>query len=141
MSDYNAKNYTELGGERTVIGGTMEFTDEAEVVNMPETELPVASKSRFGLIKVGSGVGIHNGVLYGYILGGTELGGVELGHGLYIDAQYLTLNCIIKGRMPYIPKITEATLENLIVSINLLIQEMTAVGLMKPESQEVQNGV
>ncbi len=131
MSEYNAKNYTEQGGERTVIGGTMEFTEDAQVENMPDVELPIASKTRFGLIKVGNGVGIHNGVLYGYILGGTELGGVELGHGLYIDPDYLTLNCIIKGRMPYIPKITEATLENLIASINMLIQEMVAVGLMK----------
>ena len=131
MSEYNAKNYTEQGGERTVIGGTMEFTEDARVVNMPEMELPVASKNNFGLIKVGSGVGIHEGVLYGYILGGTELGGVELGRGLYIDPEYPTLNCIITGRMANIPKITEATLENLIASINLLIQEMVGVGLMK----------
>ena len=128
---YNAKNYTEPGGERTVIGGTMEFTDDAQVVNMPEVELPVATKNSFGLIKVGGGVGIHEGVLYGLALGGTELGGVEMGRGLYIDPQYLTLNCIITGRMVNIPKITEATLENLIASINLLIQEMVGVGLMK----------
>lgn len=33
---YNAKNYTEQGGEKTVIGGTLEFTDEAEVKNLPK---------------------------------------------------------------------------------------------------------
>ena len=131
MSEYNAKNYTEQGGERTVIGGTLKFTDDAEVVNMPERELPVATKNSFGLVKVGNGVGIYNGMLYGFILGGTELGGVELGHGLYINPEYQTLNCIITGRMANIPKITEATLENLIASINLLIQEMVSVGLMK----------
>ncbi len=127
---YNAKNYTEQGGERTVIGGVLEFTDDAQVVNMTEVELPVASKSRFGLIKIGDGLEMSDGVLSGLPLGGTELGGVELGHGLFIDAQN-RLNCIVTGRMAYIQKITDATLENLIASINLLIQEMTAVGLMR----------
>jgi len=31
----NVKNYTEQGGEKTVIGGTLEFTDDAQVVNLP----------------------------------------------------------------------------------------------------------
>ncbi len=33
---YNAKNYTEQGGEKTVIGGTLEFTADAEVKNLPK---------------------------------------------------------------------------------------------------------
>lgn len=40
---YNAKNYTEQGGERTVIGGTLEFADGAKVVN-----LPIATKTSTG---------------------------------------------------------------------------------------------
>ncbi len=43
---YNAKNYTEQGGEKTVIGGTLEFASGAEVVNLPE-----ATKSATGGIK------------------------------------------------------------------------------------------
>ena len=35
MSTYNAKNYTEQGGEKTVIGGTLEFGDGASVENFP----------------------------------------------------------------------------------------------------------
>ena len=135
MREYNAKNYTEQDGEKTVIGGVLEFTDEAEVLNMPQVELPVATKNRFGLIRIGNGLEMSNGVLSGLPLGGTELGGVELGHGLFIDGQN-RLSCIVTGRMAYIPKITDATLENLIASINLLIQEMVAVGLMMA-SQEV----
>lgn len=135
MREYNAKNYTEQDGEKTVIGGVLEFTDEAEVLNMPQVELPVATRNRFGLIRIGNGLEMSNGVLSGLPLGGTELGGVELGHGLFIDGQN-RLNCIVTGRMTYIPKITDATLENLIASINLLIQEMVAVGLMMA-SQEV----
>ena len=68
MSEYNTKNYTAQGGERIVIGGTLEFTDDAEVVNMPEVELPIASKSRFGLIKIGDGLEMSDGVLSGLII-------------------------------------------------------------------------
>ena len=31
---YNTKNYTEQGGEKTVIGGTLEIMDEATVVGL-----------------------------------------------------------------------------------------------------------
>lgn len=43
---YNAKNYTEQGGEKTVIGGTLEFTDDAQVINLPS-----ASKTAVGGVK------------------------------------------------------------------------------------------
>ena len=32
---YNAKNYTEQGGEKTVIGGTLEFGPDAKVTGLP----------------------------------------------------------------------------------------------------------
>lgn len=35
MSDYNAKNYTEQGGDKTVIGGTLAFGPEAKIENFP----------------------------------------------------------------------------------------------------------
>ena len=31
---YNTKNYTEQGGDKTVIGGTLEIKDEATVVGL-----------------------------------------------------------------------------------------------------------
>ena len=51
---YNTKNYTEQGGEKTVIGGTLEFTDDAKVENFPGGgsdsgyTLPAATKSTLG---------------------------------------------------------------------------------------------
>lgn len=36
MSDYNAKNYTEQGGDKTVIGGTLAFGPEAKIENFPK---------------------------------------------------------------------------------------------------------
>ena len=45
---YNAKNYTEQGGEKTVIGGTLEFEEGAAV-----TGLPAATKTtRGGILAV-----------------------------------------------------------------------------------------
>ncbi|WP_313164334.1 head fiber protein [Sedimentibacter sp.] len=35
---YNTKNYTEQGGEKTVIGGTLEIKQEASVTGLPIAE-------------------------------------------------------------------------------------------------------
>lgn len=35
MSGYNVKNYTEQGGEKTVIGGTLEIKQGASVTGLP----------------------------------------------------------------------------------------------------------
>lgn len=35
---YNTKNYTEQGGEKTVIGGTMEIKQGASVTGLPAAE-------------------------------------------------------------------------------------------------------
>ena len=44
---YNAKNYTEQGGEKTVIGGTLEILEGATVTglsSLSSTPLPIAEK-------------------------------------------------------------------------------------------------
>lgn len=35
---YNTKNYTEQGGDKTVIGGTLEIKQEASVTGLPVAE-------------------------------------------------------------------------------------------------------
>ena len=35
---YNTKNYTEQGGEKTVIGGTLEIKEGASVTGLPAAE-------------------------------------------------------------------------------------------------------
>ena len=35
---YNVKNYTEQGGETTVIGGTLEIKEGASVTELPQAE-------------------------------------------------------------------------------------------------------
>ena len=44
MSDYNAKNYTEQGGEKTVIGGTLEIKEGASVTGLPPQFTPAENQ-------------------------------------------------------------------------------------------------
>ena len=44
MSEYNAKNYTEQGGEKTVIGGTLEIQEGASVTWLPSSFTPAANQ-------------------------------------------------------------------------------------------------
>lgn len=50
MSEYNAKNYTEQGGEKTVIGGTLEIKEGASVTGLP-FELRPADATALGGVK------------------------------------------------------------------------------------------
>ena len=40
---YNVKNYTEQGGETTVIGGTLEIKEGASITGLPQAENQVDS--------------------------------------------------------------------------------------------------
>lgn len=60
---YNARNYTEQGGEITHIGGTLIVDEGGSVEGLPSPTLPTASASKAGVVKVGSGLSISNGVL------------------------------------------------------------------------------
>ncbi len=51
---YNTKNYTEQGGEKTVIGGTLEIKAEATVTGLAANPLLAATESAFGGIKAGA---------------------------------------------------------------------------------------
>ena len=39
---FNTKNYTEPGGEKTVIGGELEFKEGARVIGLPSSITPAA---------------------------------------------------------------------------------------------------
>lgn len=47
----NVKNYTEQGGEKTVIGGTLEIKQGASVTGLPAVQLPAATEITLGGIK------------------------------------------------------------------------------------------
>jgi hypothetical protein len=48
---YNTKNYTEQGGEKTVIGGTLEIKEGASVTGLSADPLLVATEETFGGVK------------------------------------------------------------------------------------------
>ena len=45
MSEYNAKNYTEQGGETTHIGGKLVFDEGASVEGLPSSFTPAANQA------------------------------------------------------------------------------------------------
>ena len=47
----NVKNYTEQGGEKTVIGGTLEIKEGASVTGLPSSSLTAATANTLGGIK------------------------------------------------------------------------------------------
>ena len=48
---YNIKNYTEQGGEKTVIGGTLEIKEGASVTGLSADPLLVATEETLGGVK------------------------------------------------------------------------------------------
>lgn len=48
---YNAKNYTEQGGEKTVIGGTLEIKEGAILIGFPTPQLAIATETNLGCVK------------------------------------------------------------------------------------------
>lgn len=63
MAYENVKNYTEQGGEKTVIGGTLEIKEGATVTGLAANPLTAATADTLGGIKVGAGLSIASGVL------------------------------------------------------------------------------
>lgn len=43
--NYNPKNYTEQGGDKTVIGGTLEIKEGATVTGLPSSFTPAANQA------------------------------------------------------------------------------------------------
>ncbi len=48
---YNTKNYTEQGGEKTVIGGTLEIKEGASVTGLPFPQISAANETALGGVK------------------------------------------------------------------------------------------
>jgi len=110
----NVKNYTEQGGEKTVIGGTLAFTDDAVVENMPGGgsgyTLPIASEE--------------------------TLGGIKIGGGLHMVDD--TLCADFDQQMDYMENSTATTLEQLVADFNELLFQLQGSGFMwvQPSSSD-----
>ena len=58
--DYNTKNYTEQGGDKTVIAGTLEIKEGATVTGLPSSFSRPASRFRI------TGCSNRNRYVFGY---------------------------------------------------------------------------
>lgn len=54
--NYNAKNYTEQGGEVTRFGGKVIFEEGSQIEGLPAPTIPDASTTAKGLVKQGAAV-------------------------------------------------------------------------------------
>lgn len=54
---YNTKNYTEQGGEKTVISGTLEIKEGASVTGLTSTAAPASAAALGGVKAVAKGAG------------------------------------------------------------------------------------
>ncbi len=130
---YNAKNYTEQGGEKTVIGGTLEFGEGAKIVNMPDSmkpQVPVAAADTLGAVKIGSHLSVdENGKL-----NMEPLGGVGLGEGVYYDGQgrLCAYPDMFAMNVPY-PASTEV--EDQVATFNELIDAFVDAGMMEAPAE------
>ena len=127
--EYNAKNYTEQGGEKTVIGGVLEFEEEAKIVNMPDSmkpEVRVASMDTLGTVKIGS----HLSLDASGRLNMEPMGGVGIGEGVYYDEQgkLCAYPDMFAMNVPY-PASTEV--EDQVVAFNALIDALVDAGMME----------
>ena len=86
MSEYNAKNYTEQGGDTTHFGGKVIFEEGCEVEGGSFTEVKTASETDKGIAKIGDGLSIDSeGELSVTPAADDTLGGVIVGDGLAVE--------------------------------------------------------
>jgi hypothetical protein len=117
---YNTKNYTEQGGEKTVIGGTLEIKEGASVTGLTSTAAP-ASATALGGVKAAAKEE-------------TDTVPVKIGEDgiLYVPAY------------PVVPEVpvaanqadsTATDVTGLVADFNALLTKLKAVGLMVPDEE------
>ena len=113
---YNVKNYTEQGGEKTVIGGTLEIKEGALVTGLPSATIPAATENALGGVKAaakGSGDAVE-----------VKLGTDEK---LYVPAYPVVPAAAVQADS------TAADAAGLVTDFNALLAKLKAAGLMASE--------
>ena len=118
---YNVKNYTEQGGEKTVIGGTLEIKEGASVTGLPPAQISAANETTLGGVKAAARTE-------------TDTVPVKIGTdgNLYVPAY------------PEVPEIPEAEnqpastaedIPSLLADFNALLIKLKTAGLMAADTQ------
>lgn len=114
---YNTKNYTEQGGEKTVIGGTLEIKEGATVTGLTSTAAPASE---------------------------TSLGGVKAAAKSEDDTVPVKIGedgVLYVPTYPVIPTVanqeesTATEIEGLVTDFNSLLAKLKAAGLMEPDDE------
>lgn len=117
---YNAKNYTEQGGEKTVIGGSLEIKAGASVTGLTSTAAP-ASETALGGVKA-----------------------VSKGSGDTVEAKIGTDAKLYVPTYPVVPEIpvtanqadsTATDAAGLVTDFNALLAKLKAAGLMTADGE------
>ena len=124
---YNTKNYTEQGGEKTVIGGTLEIKEGALVTGLSADPLVVATDETLGGIKAAAA-------------GEDDIVEVKIGEEgkLYAPA-YPTdatesVAGLVKSAANQADSIAEDTV-TLVTDFNALLAKLKAAGLMTADEE------
>ena len=119
---YNTKNYTEQGGEKTVIGGTLEIKEGASVTGLPADPLLVATGDTLGGVKPAAA-------------GEDDTVEVKIGddHKLYVPTYPTDATESISGLVKAAAKQADSIAEDtatLVTDFNALLAKLKAAGLM-----------
>lgn len=116
---YNTKNYTEQGGEKTVIGGILEIKEGATVTGITATAAPASEASLGGIKASAKGVG--------------ETVEAKIGE----DAKLYVPSYPIVPEIPVAENQPASTAEDhaeLLDDFNSLLAKLKAVGLMAADA-------
>lgn len=138
---YNAKNYTEQGGETTHIGGKLEFGEGAQVSGFPYDK---AASNKLGAVKVGAGLEATSaGVLSVKPATDAALGGVKVGDGLQANsAGVLSVKPAAADALGGVKLAanqaasTAADVAGVVADLNTLLASLKAAGIMVADASE-----
>ncbi len=111
---YNTKNYTEPGGEKTVIGGTLEVREGALVTGLTSTAITAATVDFLGGIKAAPKTEVETVPV--------KIGADSL---LYVPATPVAANQAVS---------TAGDVAGLLADLNALLLKLKAAGLMTDDT-------
>ena len=119
---YNAKNYTEQGGEKTVIGGTLEIAEGSSVTGLSADPLLVATEETFGGVKAATA-------------GESDTVEVKIGEDgkLYVPTYPADATDSVSGLVKTAANQADSIAEDtaaLVTDFNALLAKLKAAGLM-----------
>lgn len=124
---YNTKNYTEQGGEKTVIGGTLEIKERAIVTGLSANPLLMATEETLGGVKAAAA-------------GESDTVEIKIGEDgkLYVPAYPTDATEQAAGLVKMAANQADSTAEDtatLVTDFNALLSKLKAAGLMAADEE------